>query len=151
MIIQEIDLFKGIGRKTADAIASISIEESFKPDTVLFQKGENAGNLYVLLEGKVDLMIKNGGSIYYMLSEPGEVFGWSSLVESGEYTASAVSVTDLKVFRIESEKLEKILSLHPKDGIIILKRLSGIILKRLSNAYKELLDARKQQATPVYG
>ncbi len=151
MIIQDIDLLKGVDRKVADQIASISSEESYTSDTVLFQKGENAGNLYVLKEGKVDLVIKNGGSIFYTLTEPGDVFGWSSMVESGEYSATAVSVTDLKVLRIEREKLEKIFSLHPKDGLIILKRLAGIISKRLANAYKELLNARKQDTTPAYG
>jgi CRP-like cAMP-binding protein len=151
MIVQDIYLFKGIDRKVADEIASISSEESYASDTVLFQKGENAGNLYILKEGKVNLVIKDGGSVFYMLTEPGEVFGWSSMVESGEYSATAVSVTDLKVLRIETEKLEKIFSLHPKDGLIILKRLAGLISKRLANAYKELMNAGKQDTTPEYG
>lgn len=151
MIIHDIDLFKGVDRKVADDIASISSEESYARNTGLFQKGENAGNLYILKEGKVELVIENGGSIRYILTEPGEVFGWSSMIESGEYSATAVSVTDLKVLRIEREKLEKILSLHPKDGLIILRRLAGLISKRLANAYKEILTAGKQDTTPEYG
>lgn len=151
MIIQDIDLFKGVDLKVSDEIASISSEESYAHDTALFQKGDNAGNLYILKEGKVNLVIKDGGSIVYILSEPGEVFGWSSMVESGEYSATAVSVTDLKVWRIEREKLEKIFSLHPKDGLIIFKRLAGLISKRLAYAYKELLSVGKQETAPEYG
>lgn len=151
MIVQDTYLFKGVDRKVMDEITSISSEENYERNTVLFRKGENAGNLYILKEGKVELVIKDGGSVVYILTEPGEVFGWSSMVESGEYTATAVSLTDMKVWRIEREKLEKIFSLHPKEGLIILKRLAGIIMKRLTYAYKELLGVGAKEAAPEYG
>jgi CRP-like cAMP-binding protein len=151
MIVQDTYLFKGVDRKVMDEIASISLEENYERNTVLFRKGENAGNLYILKEGKVELVIKDGGSVVYILTEPGEVFGWSSMVESGEYSATAVSLTDMKVWRIEREKLEKIFSLHPKDGLIVLKRLAGIIMKRLAYAYKELLSVGVKESAPEYG
>ncbi len=151
MIVQDTYLFKGVDRKVMDEITSISSEENYERNTVLFRKGENAGNLYILKEGKVELVIKDGGSVVYILTEPGEVFGWSSMVESGEYTATAVSLTDMKVWRIEREKLEKIFSLNPKVGLIILKRLAGIIMKRLTYAYKELLGVGAKEAAPEYG
>ena len=151
MIIKEIDLFKGIDPKVMNEIVDICSEESYAKDTVLFKKGEKADCLYILQEGSVNLVIENGGSIIYSLTEPGEVFGWSSLVESGLYTASAVCTMDSKAVKIEREKLDKIFNLHPNVGHKVLKRLAGVISQRLSNAYRDLLSARGQDTTPSYG
>jgi len=151
MIVKEIDLFKGIDSEVMKEIANICTEESYAKDAVLFKEGEEAERLYILEEGSLNLVIENGGSLTYTLTEPGLVFGWSSMVESGRYTASAVCATDSKVVRIEREKLDKIFNLHPEVGLIVLKRLAGIISERLSNAYRDLLSARREDTTPSYG
>jgi CRP/FNR family transcriptional regulator, cyclic AMP receptor protein len=151
MIVKEIDLFKGIDPEVMEEIANICSEEEYTKDTVLFEKGEEAESLYILEQGALNLVIKNGGSLIYSLTEPGEVFGWSSLVESGLYTASGVCATDLKAVKIEREKLDKIFDRHPEVGFKVLKRLAGVISQRLSNAYRDLLSARGQDTTPSYG
>jgi CRP-like cAMP-binding protein len=151
MIVKEIDLFKGIDPEVMEEIANICSEEKYTKDTVLFEKGEEAEFLYILEQGTLNLVIKNGGSLIYGLTEPGEVFGWSSLVESGLYTASGVCATDTKVVKIEREKLERVFDRHPEVGFRVLKRLAGVISQRLSNAYRDLLSARGQDTTPSYG
>ena len=151
MIVKEIDLFRGIDPEVMEEIANICSEEKYTKDTVLFEKGEEAESLYILEQGTLNLVIKNGGSLIYGLTEPGEVFGWSSLVESGLYTASGVCATDTKVVKIEREKLERVFDRHPEVGFRVLKRLAGVISQRLSNAYRDLLSARGQDTTPSYG
>lgn len=151
MIVNEIDLFKGIDPEVMEKIANISSEEEYTKDTVLFEKGEEAESLYILEQGALNLVIKNGGSLIYGLTESGQVFGWSSMVESGVYTASGVCATDLKAVKIEREKLERVFDRHPEVGFKVLKRLAGVISQRLSNAYRDLLSARGQDTTTSYG
>ena len=151
MIVNEIDLFKGIDPEVMEKIANISSEEEYTKDTVLFEKGEEAESLYILEQGALNLVIKNGGSLIYGLTESGQVFGWSSMVESGVYTASGVCATDLKAVKIEREKLERVFDRHPDVGFKVLKRLAGVISQRLSNAYRDLLSARGQDTTTSYG
>lgn len=151
MIINETDLFKEIRFEVMEEIADISSAESCAKDTVLFEKGENADCLYVLEQGSINLVVKNGGSIVYNLTEPGEVFGWSSLVEPGVYTAAAVCAEDTKVVKLQKQKLDKLFELHPDAGLKVLRRLGGVFSKRLSNAYRELLSAREQKTAPSYG
>lgn len=151
MIVKEIDLFKGIDPEVMNEIVNICSELNYSKDTVLFKKGDEPDCLYILEEGSVNLVIENGGTLIYSLTEPGEVFGWASMVESGLRTASGVCATDLKVVKIEKEKLDKIFNLHPEAGLKVLKRLAGVISQRLSNAYRDLLSARGQDTTPSYG
>jgi len=151
MIVKEVELFEGIPPDIMEEIANICSEENYAKDSVLFKKGEEADCLYILEEGAIRLVIENGGSISYTLSGPGQVFGWSSMVELGLYTSSGVCATAIKVLKIEREKLDKVFALHPDVGLKVLKRLAGIISQRLSNAYRDLLSARRQDATPSYG
>ena len=83
MIVEEIDLFKGIDPDIMEKIVNICTEENYAQDTVLFKRGEEANRLYILEEGTVKLVIENAGTINFLLDEPGELFGWSSLVEYG--------------------------------------------------------------------
>ena len=151
MIIKEIELFEGIDYAVMNKIAGICSEENYAKDTVLFEKDAEAKCLYILQEGTVYLVIKNGGTITYSLTEPGEVFGWSSMLESGRYTASGVCATDLKAMKLEKEKLDKIFEKHPDVGYKVLQRLARVIAGRLLNSYRDLLSARSTESTPSYG
>jgi CRP-like cAMP-binding protein len=151
MILKEIELFEGVDFEVLDEIAGICSEDSYSKDTILFEKDEQARCLYILLEGTVYLIIKNGGSITYNLSESGEVFGWSSMLENGIYSASGICATDLKVVKIEKDRLNRVFQSHPEVGFKVLQRLAGVISRRLSNAYRDLLSARRTDTTPSYG
>ncbi len=151
MILKEIELFEGVDFEVMNEIAGICSEENYSKGTTIFERDEQAECLYILLEGTVYLVIKNGGSITYNVSEPGDVFGWSSMLENGKYTAAGVSATDLKVLKIETYKLNRIFQNHPEVGFKVLQRLAEVISRRLSNAYRDLLSARSTDTTPSYG
>ena len=151
MIIKEIDLFKGIDFEVINKIAVICSEENYTKDTVLFNQDDDANRLYILEEGTVKLVIQNGGTISNNLTKPGDIFGWSCMVESGRYTASGICATDVKAMMIERDKLDNIFDLHPDVGLKILRRLAGVFSKRISNAYRDLLSAIRQDSTPSYG
>ena len=140
MFINKYDLFGGISSRVMKEITDICVEEVYDKGTTIFNQGERAENLYILREGTLNLMVKNGGSLVFSLSEPGEVFGWSSLFESGRYTASGICDTDLKVFKIERKELYKILKHNAGDGFIIMRRLAGVIANRLNRAYQDILS-----------
>ena len=151
MILQEIELLKGIDPEIMNEIVNICSEENYPQNTVLFKMGEEAEHLYILEEGIVKLVIENGGTITFTLEDSGEVFGWSSLVESGHYTASGVCETDVKALKIEREELNKIFNLHPHVGLRVLKRLGNVISRRLTDAYQDLLSSIGADTTPSYG
>ncbi|MBL0701010.1 MAG: Crp/Fnr family transcriptional regulator [Desulfosarcina sp.] len=151
MIVKEIELFKGIDGDVINEIAGICSEETYSKDTLLCEKGQKANFMYILEEGTVNQVIKNGGTIVYQHSDPGLVLGWSAMIESGVYTASAVCATDIKVLKIEKGRLNIIFDHHPKAGLIILRRLGRVVAQRLGNAYRDLLSAGKEKTEPSYG
>jgi len=151
MILEEADLFKEIDPGVMNEIVNICSEENYTKDTVLFRKGEEADSLYILEEGSVKLVIKDRGTITFALDQSGEVFGWSSMIESGHYTSTGVCATDSKVLKIDRDKLNRIFDRHPDVGLEVLKRLAAVISRRLTHAYQDLLSARTEENTFSYG
>ena len=151
MFIQKADLFKGMSQEVIKEIDSIMIEESYEGDASLFREGDPANNFYILVDGKVRLTIGEEGHMTHVVSNPGEIFGWSSLVEDGFYTASAECSLPTKLFRIEKEELDKIFERHPVSGLSFFKRMAGLVGKRLINSYRSLLAAHKEVGPSTYG
>ncbi|CAB5125401.1 hypothetical protein D3OALGA1CA_2864 [Olavius algarvensis associated proteobacterium Delta 3] len=140
MTLNETEFFKGIDPEVMDKITAIYSVEDCPRETVLFDKGEDAKFIFILKEGTVNLVIKNGGTFAIPLSNPGEVFGLSSLVEGGVYIASGVCATDSKVVRIERDRLNEIFAQHPDVGLVLVKRLGAVLTEKLSRLYRDLFS-----------
>jgi len=137
MDIYKIRFFTGIEEKGIKEIEAASTEEIFEQGTVLFEKGSPADSLFILKQGSVDMLIKGNELNICNLVEPGEVFGWSSIVEKGIYTSSCICKTRTQVLKISKGKIEDIFNRYPKAAITFYRRLGSIFSKRLSKAIEE--------------
>ena len=151
MFIDEADLFKELSQEFMGELAKIMVDESYGEGSSLFKEGDSSDYLYVLEKGRVRLSIGESGHIVYLLSDPGEVFGWSSLVEGTAYTATAECLEESKLIKIEKGKLHKLFEKHPADGMLFFKHLAKVIGQRLINSYSSLLSLQKGESLPSYG
>jgi CRP-like cAMP-binding protein len=139
MFIQEIDLLKGMSQETMNEIANMATEKLYERDGVIFQEGDSAQYFYILEEGTVRLTIGEQAHITFILSDPGEAFGWSSLADRDAYTASATCLSPCKLIRIEKGQLDRIFEKAPASGVTFFKNLVGIVGQRWINSYNALL------------
>jgi CRP-like cAMP-binding protein len=137
--MQEADLLRGLDRQVVEEIKDIMVEESYDEGTVLFEKGGTALDFYILLKGSVELSIGEDGYVTHVVKNPGDAFGWSSLVDHHVYTATAVCAAPTKLQRIRNQDLIDIFERYPADGISFYKRVAGIIGRRLTTTYSFLL------------
>ena len=140
MILNETDFFEGIDSEVMNKITAIYREEDHPKDKVLFNKNDDARSIFILKRGTVNLVLKNGGMFIIPLSNPGEIFGLSGLVERSTYTASGVCATDVKVVRIDRDKLDAIFDQHPHEGLVLVKRLGAVLSKKLSRLYRDFFS-----------
>lgn len=137
MAIMESDLFKGVSQRFITRIANSAEERTYKKNSVIFEKGEQASYFYVLVAGDVHIEIgQNEGTL--AVRRTGEVFGWSALVEPYSYTATARCAAETKVLRVSRDLVEAAVKEHPGEGLAVLKNLTGIIAGRLRFAYRLL-------------
>ena len=150
-IVMEAYLFQGISKTAQEHLRDIAERKSCSGGTFLFRGGDPAEVLYVLEEGRVRLRAGEGGQIAYVLSEPGEVFGWSSVVGQRHYTLSAECVVPVQVSQFEKKALLHVLERDTHSGMIFFRHLSELIAHRLVNAYQATLSVQGERDAQSYG
>lgn len=138
MAIMEAELFRGVSQRFITRIANGAEEQNYKKDSVVFGRGEPASHFYVLAAGDVHIEI-GAAEETLAINRPGEVFGWSALVEPYTYTATARCIRDTRVIRISRDLVEAAIQEHPAEGLAVLKNLTAIIARRLRYAYQQLV------------
>lgn len=151
MFIQESDLFKGMSQGCMNELAKIMIAETHAAGTFLFKEGDPADCFYVLEQGRIKLSIGEKGHLVYILSNQGELCGWSGLADLNVYTATAECLTPTKLIKIEKEKLNDLFKKYSADGVLFFRRLAGIIGKRLISTYNALLSSQQPERSLSYG
>ena len=75
--LEEITLFKGMTKEDIDSIAASTVIRHFPKNTVIVSQGDETDSFYVIMEGKVDVYLKNdkGKEIIINTLGTGEAFG----------------------------------------------------------------------------
>ncbi|NIS81257.1 MAG: cyclic nucleotide-binding domain-containing protein [Anaerolineales bacterium] len=97
-------LFDGVPDQVLATIADISKEVEHFRGELIFEEGEKAEHLYILVEGKVSIrahLTSRPESITVaILNQSDQSFGWSCVVAPFCYTASALCETDCRLLAI---------------------------------------------------
>ena len=105
-------------------------------DTTIFEQGEPATYLYMLIKGDVLIRFKPYDTPPITLTRlrAGDVFGWSAVLGSTHYTSSLVSETPVETIRIRGSHLLMLVREHPETGTIIMDRFANVVSSRWKNA-----------------
>jgi CRP-like cAMP-binding protein len=141
MYLKQKDIFRAMNKSFVKKIMNVSTTESYEQKDLLFQQGDLANRFYILLKGRIKLILGETGHAVYIVSNAGEAFGWSSLIDRETYTASAECMTLVKLLRFDQEKVLKTLEEDPANGLVFFKRLADILGNRLLHSYEMLSTA----------
>ena len=103
---------------------------------ILFRKGDATHHFYTLIRDEFRLTIGANEQHVYTVCRPGDIFGWSSLVGRGTYSASAICVKPSKVLRFDRDTLADLLGKHPDNGFHFFEKLAEMPGKRLLESYR---------------
>ncbi len=140
MIIDQGELLQGTTMVFMKEFTELTVRESHKKGDFIFHEGDKAAYFYTLIKGYVKLNIGETGHKVYIVSKPGEAFGWSSVVGRDVYSASAECTEPTALLRIDRGKLQNLLEKHPECGVIFYKKLAEVLGNRLIQCY-EIISA----------
>ena len=143
------ELFETLTEKELSKLSPLSSEFAVIEDSFLFIEGHNALHPYIVTEGRIALQKavrvphgKNSRRTTITVCGPGEVVGWSALVEPHKYTLSAVAWETSRLIRVDSKMLRKALDMYPVMGYKVMMALSRVMSRRLRQTTKALIDER---------
>jgi CRP/FNR family transcriptional regulator, cyclic AMP receptor protein len=140
MYIVQSQLFKGLDKKTLDAVIGQGTERSYKRDDLVFREGDEATTFYILKDGAVDLVMGSQEELCFVVNVPGELFGWSALVEPYRYRATARCTAGARLAEIRREAINKLVREYPEAGVLIFKNLATIVAEKLRRVYQERIS-----------
>jgi CRP/FNR family transcriptional regulator, cyclic AMP receptor protein len=139
-------IFNGLDSGQVDALSPVLEEVRFSAGQVIFQQGQPAEFLFILLRGQVQVRYKpyDGPALTVARILPGDVFGWSAALGRDIYTSGAQAAEDCSAYRIRTDNLHHLCDCDPEAGSILLERLAGVIAERLRNTHSTILDLLSQ-------
>jgi CRP-like cAMP-binding protein len=142
----ELDLFKGFSPAEAEALQELFEWCELPVGTVLFEQGEIALNVYLVVKGEVMVRYKpeDGPALIVSRLHSQGVVGWSAVIGSPTYTSSAECGSDCVVLRVCSDDLRAFVEQHPAAGARLLDRLGTMIAERMRNTHEHVMALLEQ-------
>jgi CRP-like cAMP-binding protein len=161
-LLAGLKFFSGVPPEKLEKIARKGDILAFKADAVIFRYDEPAEHLYGVLEGEVGLsvvfkdkvlktdieyeeaiqasIVEEEKSIVVDSVQPGQVFGWASLVGPGRRTVTAHCLKAARVIALPAAELRAMFEEDNALGYVIMKKMSDIISKRLKKRTEKLIE-----------
>lgn len=132
-------------------LASISRLVEHPPQRTLFREGEPAIRVYLLLAGSLTLEIcaPAVGCKRICTLSPGDLVGWSPVLEQARLTATARTVTAARLIEIDATQLLALCEHDPRFGYEIMRRTALALAKRLNATRLQLVDVYGSQLPPA--
>lgn len=135
-------LFRGLLPSQLKMLSPLFTPCEFNADTLLFEQGDPADNLFAIVSGEVVVNFKpdDGPIITVARVQPGSIVGWSAALGSRRYTSSAVCTTYTQLLRVRGDDLRRLCLQHPETGNLFLDRLATVIAERLHSTHDLVLS-----------
>lgn len=120
IFLQDIDIFESTSTENLGHIAAITDEIEVEKGATIFSEGEFPDSMFLVLDGKVR-MTREGQEI--MVAQSKDVFGTWALFDDEPRVATAVTVEDTRLLRIDKEDFIDLLADHVEITQSILKTM----------------------------
>ena len=139
--LEKFSLFKGLNPNEIQAISQIVSKVSYKKGDIITDQSSKSRDVYILIEGRVDIISLNGIQLYKISN--GETFGELALVPNLKRTAVAVAREDSWIIVLNINHLENFGNEYPEVYKIVNTNIVNSLGIKLARANKliELLKA----------
>lgn len=124
LFLQDVDIFEYTSTEDLAHIAAITDEIEINADEIIFKEGEFPDAMYIVSQGKVSLT-REGQEV--MVAEHKDVFGTWALFDDEPRVATAKTLENTMLLRIDKEDFIDLLA----DHVAITQSLLKTMVKRL--------------------
>ncbi len=147
-ILKGHELFKNLSLEGVEKISRCSERKRYAKDEMVFEHGQKAEFLFLLMDGKVLLQLPAKPDEYRIVIskiEKGEFFGLSPVLGSTKYTLEAKCGKNAEILAINATCLTDVLQAECTAGFAIMSEVAQTYFNR----YVELLDRLQNIVTQI--
>lgn len=131
--LHDYPLFSGLTEEQMQAVMQVCREECFLPDAILFEEGQPAKEIFVLVEGKVEESFTAGEAVLTPIHPVGvgEIIGCPGLVPPYTHRCTARSLARIEVLAIDVVGLRNLFAQDCQLAVSIQQYVIQALLERI--------------------
>jgi len=140
--------FNALTEQEVESVLSVCTEETYAPDTVIFQIGDIADKVYIIYKGTV--AVTRTADEHYIEFEPvygsGNIFGEMSLIDGMPRGATITVKTACTCLVISREDFQWLLNKSSHIALAIMKSIT-LVVRRNDSVLIDILKKHNQKLT----
>ncbi|HBK80572.1 MAG TPA: hypothetical protein DDZ83_13035 [Nitrospinae bacterium] len=148
LFLKTINLFESMLPEQLKILTNISEEMTFQDGDILFNEGDPADYLYVIVDGEIEIMKNHGalGEVRLAVLKEKASFGEMTLFGSEGRSATAIASGDSTFLAMRKEHLLLLIQENPAISTAIVFQLANMI--RNNNKQQAQLEKPQPEKTP---
>lgn len=128
-VLASIEIFKDLDRQGLKSVARCCRRDRYARRQMIFAVGDHSADVYFIKSGRVGITIfsETGKEISFRQQKAGEMFGELAAIDRLPRSTSAVSLTNLELFRLTDSDFLQLLRECPEVGLRVMQRLSFLV------------------------
>jgi CRP-like cAMP-binding protein len=141
-LLRRVPLFSGIEPARLKLLAYTSDVVTYRPQQVLFKKGDVGDAAYVIIKGDAEVVVtSDDGDIPIAVLHDGDFLGEIAILCDTPRTATVRAKGELKALRIRKEPFFELLHQFPEMAV----EMTRLLAERLTRTTAELVEAQRRQ------
>jgi hypothetical protein len=126
LFLKTVPLFAGLDGEELAALADIALEQEYQPGEIIFDQGQIAHHLYVIVRGKVEVFYR-AGSIAHPVAVLGEkeCFGEMAILDDEPRSATVRAAELTLALKVDRENFYELIHERPQVSFAIFKILTS--------------------------
>jgi uncharacterized membrane protein len=129
-LLATVPLFETLTHEHHLELAEGLEDKRLEQGQAVFQQGDEGGEMYIVVDGGVDILVGSGPSAITVASLfAGQYFGELSLFDGMPRSATAVATKPTRLLALDRDDLTRFVAAHPEGALIILREMSNRMRK----------------------
>jgi aspartate ammonia-lyase len=140
--LRDIELFKNLDEREFGELVRSMKEKHCEPGEILFSENNPREDIFIILEGKVELFKTDlyGAKVRLALFGKGDFLGEGILDPDSLHSTSAMAVTKATLLDVRKD----FLSFNASTTLKVLSNIIGIVSRRMRNANSRIMNTAAQ-------
>lgn len=125
-MLEQVPLFSRLSEDELEEVERQAVHRRYRARTVIIEQGDDAGNLFFLVQGRVKIFVVGEDSREVVLGErgPGGYVGELAPLFEGKRTASVATLEDSDFLVLTRQSFERFLQARPSIALALVRDLA---------------------------
>lgn len=150
-LLHQHPFLSGLSHEHMQNLIGCASNVRFPEGSKIVHEGQTANKFFLIRAGRValEMQVTGKGDLRIQTVGPGEILGWSWLISPYRWHFSGVAVLETRAIALDGECLRNKCEKDPQFGYEMLKRLAGVMERRLEATRLQLLDVYGMPQTGI--